>query len=96
MRIAEARPANAYICNETYWRALKALRRVADRGGGEGEEGGDGAGAGEAISPSGDGDEVRLRAAYFVHLPYAAPGDEGYEQLGASVAELIGHMLRRL
>ena len=93
VRIAEARPANAYICNETHWRALKAVQRAGDRGGGGGGGGGGGAGAGGdgsgdgvggAISPSGDGDEVRLRAAYFVHLPYAAPGDEGYAQLGAS------------
>ena len=106
VQIAEARPANAYICNETNWRALKvrrgvhgvcmacgwrvhgacvacawradgmciacahsgmhiwcvplkAVRHAADET----------SRPGDATSPPGD--EVRLRAAYFVHLPCA-------------------------
>ena len=48
--LAEARPENTYLCNETHHRALKAL----------------------------DGGP---RAAYFVHLPYAAEDDADHRRL---------------
>ena len=62
LRLAEARPENTYLCNETHHRALKAL----------------------------DGGP---RAAYFVHLPYAAEDDPEHRRLAASVAELLRRLV---
>ena len=62
LRLAEARPENTYLCNETHHRALKAL----------------------------DGGP---RAAYFVHLPYAAEDDSEHRRLAASVAELLRRLV---
>jgi hypothetical protein len=123
LRAAEARPANTYICNETNWRALKAVRMRRDaRALGDVASSTPARAARpsrqpplprvtdarcplpapavqvrRAADPAAPAEEhVRLQAAYFVHLPYAAEGDEGHEKLAASVAELIGQMLRRL
>ena len=62
LRLAEARPENTYLCNETHHRALKAL----------------------------DGGP---RAAYFVHLPYAAEDDPEHRRLAASVGELLRRLV---
>jgi len=35
-----------------------------------------------------------LRAAYFIHLPYADEQMGGYEALARAVAELIGRIVR--
>lgn len=60
--VAEAREGNSYLCNETHFSALKALR--------EGREAG-----------------ARLRAVYFLHIPYAKDGD--YEALAEGVAGVV-------
>ena len=73
LETVRARPKNTYICNETHWRALKAVE------------------AAEASSSDGGS---RLRAGYFIHLPYASEATGGYPALGSAVAELIGRIVR--
>ena len=69
---APARKQNSYICNETHWRALRAV---------------------EASAPSLADGEHGLRAAYFLHLPYARTGDESHEGLAKAVAVLVGRLV---
>jgi len=69
VKVAHARPENAYICNETHFRALKAQTLAA------------------AARSSG----IRLRAAYFLHLPYAREDD--HVELADGVAALIKRLV---
>ena len=64
----QARPANAFLCNETHYRALKAL----------------------TVTKAGSGQS--LRAAYFLHIPYATQDD--YQPLAEAVAALLQRMVR--
>jgi pyrrolidone-carboxylate peptidase len=69
IKVEQARPANAFLCNETHYRALRALTVDEEREG-----------------------QRRLRAAYFLHIPYAKGND--YSELACAVASLIGSMVR--
>ena len=68
---APSRKENSFICNETHWRALNAVKLSADHA------------------------DSRLKAAYFIHIPYADPkrGEDGYEELAAAVAALIARVV---
>jgi hypothetical protein len=80
VEVAPARRENTYICNETHWRALEAVWAAAAGGGGS-----DGETSGHSVGG-------RLRAAFFVHVPYPA-GDDNYEPLSAAVAELVERLV---
>mmetsp|Transcript_78435 Transcript_78435/g.156896 ORF Transcript_78435/g.156896 Transcript_78435/m.156896 type:complete len:278 (-) Transcript_78435:324-1157(-) len=69
VEVAAARPQNSYICNETNWRALSAVREV------------------------GTGVNGRLRAAFFIHVPYAKDPKE-YGPLAEAVAGVISHLAK--
>eukprot|EP01062_Namystynia_karyoxenos_P034298 TRINITY_DN25156_c0_g1_i1.p2 TRINITY_DN25156_c0_g1~~TRINITY_DN25156_c0_g1_i1.p2 ORF type:complete len:313 (+),score=91.02 TRINITY_DN25156_c0_g1_i1:79-939(+) len=66
-RRAVARPGNQYICNETHFRALRALKEARAL----------------RASGTAPCSAARLEAAYFVHIPYPAPPPEGRGQAGA-------------
>jgi hypothetical protein len=72
---APARDENTYICNETHWRALRAVEHASKLNGR-------------------GGTEARLRAAYFLHLPYPRERDPDHEQLAVAVAELVSRIVR--
>eukprot|EP00468_Gymnochlora_sp_CCMP2014_P001716 CAMPEP_0167742026 /NCGR_PEP_ID=MMETSP0110_2-20121227/1188_1 /TAXON_ID=629695 /ORGANISM="Gymnochlora sp., Strain CCMP2014" /LENGTH=226 /DNA_ID=CAMNT_0007626153 /DNA_START=60 /DNA_END=740 /DNA_ORIENTATION=+ len=68
--IIQARIQNSYICNDTHWRALDALRSSARTGG-------------------------KLRASYFIHVPYFNNEQkEGELHLASAVFETIKILLK--
>ena len=47
-----------------------------------------------AVEASAGNAEARLKAAYFIHIPYAHPSREaGYDELASAVATLIGRVV---
>jgi len=53
VKVLSARASNAYLCNETNWRALSTLQQLDSK---------------SSQSP----ESSRLKAAYFIHIPYAS------------------------
>lgn len=86
---AAARPTNTYICNEAHYRALKAVAAASQEGASP-----PASPASSSHNNSNGGRIPRLRAAYFVHLPYPREHDPGHVELAAAVAELVGRIVR--
>lgn len=80
VRVADARAQNTFICNETHWRALKAVKLAEDS-------------AASAGTSTTEPAARRLRAAYFLHVPYAADDDPSHDALAAAVATLLVRMV---
>lgn len=81
-----ARNANTYVCNETHFRALQAATAAA-------------AGAAEACRSAGaashgHGRASRLKAAFFVHVPYPEVAED-YEPLADALQELLLRLVDR-
>jgi hypothetical protein len=62
VRVAAARQANSYICNDTHYRSLRALASAEQRRSQGQRE------TGESLRA----DDTRLRAVYFIHIPRPA------------------------
>jgi hypothetical protein len=77
LKVVGARPENSYICNETHWRALTALHEV---------------GVGNSDGESSQSANGRLRAAYFVHIPYAQDRTD-HRALAEAVADVVAHLV---
>ena len=67
-KVAVARKENTYICNETHWRALAAVKEACKSGG-------------------------RLRAGWFIHIPYPETEDAS-EPLAAAVGAVVSYLVR--
>lgn len=81
LEMAFAREENTFLCNETHYRALKAVCE-ADI-------------ACELSGREPQGAERRPKAAYFVHIPYARAGvDDDHEELAKAIGALVGGMVK--
>jgi len=95
LRVAAARAQNAYVCNETHWRALEAVHAAGAAAALASATGG-----GAPVGPGGESSKAadttaggRLRGAFFVHVPYPAVKDE-YGPLAAAVAEVVAFLVK--
>ncbi|KAL1500602.1 hypothetical protein AB1Y20_013254 [Prymnesium parvum] len=79
LEMAAARPQNTFLCNETHYRALQAVR---------------GPSLNAAGGLDSESRRQRPRSAYFLHIPYARRGvEDDYNELAEAVAALIARIV---
>lgn len=79
LKLVGARPQNAFLCNETHYRALKAVDAHAS----------------SLTYPGPEAVTHGPKAVYFLHIPYARGGSEdNHVELATAVAALITRMVR--
>jgi hypothetical protein len=80
VNIARARKENTYICNETHFNSIKAVKQSDENL--------------KMLSEGSSASSFRLRNSFFIHIPY--PEHEGnYDELAGAVGKLIQLLIEK-